>query len=276
LDVAILGAGPIGATTAHRLAQRGRVRSIVLIDESADAAAGKALDIRQSGPVERFDADIQTSTNVLAAVGASVIVVADQIERGAWREEAGRAVLAQLGRAGARAPLVFAAPSHINLIETAYRELSVPAARLLGTAASAMLGAARALAAMELNLCGVDLGVVGRPPELTVAWSSATVQGTLVTERVPPHRLLAVSQNLRRLWPPGPYAVGSATAAAVEALLHGSRRQEYGMTVIDGELGVRGRAVLLPVQLGRLRVIAHALPSLSPQERTELLNTIAQ
>jgi hypothetical protein len=33
--------------------------------------------------------------------------------------------------------------------------------------------------------------------------------------------------------------------------------------------------VLLPLELGRQRVLSHALPSLSPQERTELMNAMA-
>ena len=101
-----------------------------------------------------------------------------------------------------------------------------------------------------------------------------TTAGVLVTDRVPAHRLIAVSESLAGLWPPGPVAIAAATAPIVEALVSGSRRWHPAMTVVDGVLGARGRAVLLPLELGRGRVLAHVIPSLSPQERTELLNSV--
>jgi hypothetical protein len=128
---------------------------------------------------------------------------------------------------------------------------------------------------MEAGASHVEVTTVGRPPALTIAWSSASVEGSLLTERVAPHRLLAISQALPRLWPPGPYAIGAATATVVEALIHNSRRLLPALRIIDGDLGARGRAVMLPLQLGQLRVLSHTVPSLSPQERTDLMNAIS-
>ncbi len=70
--VAIIGAGPIGASIAHTLARRARVRNVRLIDAASSVAVGKALDIKQSGPVEGFDTRVSGDGNVLAAAGASV------------------------------------------------------------------------------------------------------------------------------------------------------------------------------------------------------------
>jgi malate dehydrogenase len=273
--VAILGAGPIGGAVAHRLAQRTRVGAIRLIDASGSVAAGKALDIRQSGPVERFDTLVEAADDVRAAASAAAVIVADEAAGGEWQGERGLALIRRLAEIGVTAPLVFAGPSQTTLIETAYRELKVPAPRLVGSAAGALAAAIRALVGLDLGLSTVDVAVAGRPPAVTIGWTSATAGGALVTERVPAHRLLAISQAAPKLWPPKPYAIASATAPIVEALLDGSRRRHHAMTIVDGELGVRGRAVLLPLELGRQRVLSHALPSLSPQERTELMNAMA-
>jgi malate dehydrogenase len=273
--VAILGAGPIGGAVAHRLAQRARVAAIRLIDASGNVAAGKALDIRQSGPVERFDTLVDAADDVRAAASAAAVIVADEAAGGEWVGERGLALIRRLAEIGVTAPLVFAGPSQTSLIETAYRELKIPAPRLVGSAAGALASAIRALVGLDLGISTVDVAVAGRPPAVTIAWTSATAGGALVTERVPAHRLLAISQAAPKLWPPKPYAIASATAPIVEALLDGSRRRHQAMTIVDGELGVRGRAVLLPLELGRQRVLSHALPSLSPQERTELMNVIA-
>ena len=272
--VAILGAGPIGASIAHRLSQRQRVRGVLLIDANGSAASGKALDIRQSGPVEHFDTIVQASDNVLDAIGAAVIVLADEMSGTEWEGERGLALVMQLARAGAKAPIVFAGPQQVWLMEKSFSEVRVAPDRLIGSAPSAVASAARAWTGLELGLASVDVAVVGRPPQFVVGWSAASVGGALVSERVAPHRLLAVSQSMTRLWPPGPLAIASATAPIVEALVSGSRTLHPAMTLLDGVLGARARAVMLPLALGHGRVISHQMPSLSPQERTELMNAI--
>ncbi len=270
--VVILGAGPIGSAVAHRLAQRARVRHVRIVDEQADVAAGKALDIRQSAPLEPFDTIIDGTGDELAAVVGDVVIVADEVAGGEWRDERGLALVRRLLRAGATAPFVFAGPAQIPLMEASYRELKVPRTRLVGSAAGAMVGVVKAMAGLEMAHASLDLAVVGRPPALVVGWTAASADGMLVSDRVPAHRLLAISQALPRLWPPGPYAIASATAPTVEAILDGSRRRQFAMTIVDGEFGQRGTAIMLPLELGHGRVQSHTIPSLSPQERTEMLN----
>jgi len=272
--VAILGAGSIGSAIARRLSQRARVGDILLVDESVDAAAGKALDMRQAGPIDEVDIALSAAPDVLSAVGASVVVVADEIRGGEWHGERALPVLERLVRAGCQSPVVFAGPQQLWLMEACFRELKMDPARLIGTAPAAMVSAARALAGLELDLSGIDLALVGRPPRLVVGWSAATVGGSLVASRVSPHRLLALSASLAKLWPPGPETIASATAPIVEALLSGSRRLHHAATVIDGELGARGKAVMLPLEIGIGGIVRHVMPSLSPQELTELMNAM--
>jgi malate dehydrogenase len=273
--VAIVGAGPIGASTAHRLARRDAVRHVRFVDASVDAASGKALDIQQAGPVENFNTRLSAAGDILAAAAADVIVVADRLVEGEWRDGDGRHLVATLARAGTTAPIVFAGPSQFALMEHAYAELGVAAHRLVGTAPSALVSAVQVLAGVEMDAAAADVTVVGRPPSFVVGWSAATAGGSLVSERVPAHRLLAISNALPRLWPPGPDAIGATTARVVEALIHGARRRLPALTILDGELGARGKAVMLPLDLGRLRVLSHTIPSLSPQERTELANGVS-
>jgi hypothetical protein len=272
--VAIFGAGPVGAAIAQRLAERGRVRDVRFVDENPSIAEGRALDLRQCGPIGRNDTRLSAEADPLAAAGADVIVLADDTAKGVWDGERGLALIDRLIRAGTAAPFVFAAPSQTALIETAARELHVAADRLIGTAASAVEPMIASLVSIELGQSGASVSVTGRPPAFVVAWSAATIGGALVSERVPPHRLLAISQAVGRLWPPGPQAVAAPTALVVEGLINGSRRLLPALTILDGELGVRGRAGLLPLELGRGRVIGRSVPSLSPQERTETVTKL--
>ena len=271
--VAIIGAGPIGAATAQRLLERGRVREVRLIDSNATVASGKALDLMQAGPIARFDTRVVALGDTLAATAASAIVIADAVTDGEWEGDRGRALLGELARAGATSPLVFAGPRQLPLMEAAARDFGIADHRLVATAPSAVASAVRSLAAIELDLSDVEIAVVGCPPRFVIGWSAATSAGSLLTDRVPPHRLLALSHALPRFWPPGPYAIASATARAVEALIDGSRHLLQASTVVGNPIGPRGRAIMLPLRLGRSRVLDVAAPSLSAAERTDVVNS---
>jgi malate dehydrogenase len=269
-----LGAGAIGAAVAHRLAERARVREVVLIDDNAQIAAGKALDIRQSGPISGSDTIISGHGDALAVTAADVIVIADDTAGGEWQGERGLALIQRLHRAGASGALVFAGPSQHALMETVARELKLPDDRMVGTAASAMAAAARALVHIETGRTGAQVTIAGRPPKFTVAWSSATIGGALVADHVPAHRLLSMSQTLARLWPPGPQAIAAPTALVVEALITGSREPIPVLAVLDGEYDGRGITGVLQLEFGNGRIQRRSLPSLSPQERTEAATSI--
>ncbi len=276
--VSVIGAGDIGAATAYALARRSRVRDVRLVDTAANVAAGKALDMRQTGPIEHFDTPITARGDVLDAVGADVIVVADAFADGEWVGERGLAMVKQLVRAGSTAPLVFAGPGQVWLMEAAVREAGVLPNRIVGSASAAVHSGVRALAALELNGTGVDVSIalVGRAPGFTIGWTSATFGGSLLAGQIAPHRMIAISEMLKKIWPPKPQAIGAATAQIVEGLLAGSRRHLYATTVLEGEYGERGVAAMLPLELGDRRVIRRIEPSLSSQERVELLNGLSR
>lgn len=275
--VAILGAGELGGAIAHAIATRGRLREVTIIDDAAGVAAGKALDLLQAAPIDRVDIRLASAADPLAAAGASVIVLADAVTGGEWRSETALALVGRLLRAGTQAAFVFAGANQVSLMTTAVRELRLPPDRAVATAPSAVVGAARALVGLEVDGAGASVSVVvgGCPPKSMIAWSSATVGGSLVTDAVPPHRLRAIGESLRRFWPPSPRAVAAPTARIVEALVFGSRQTHQAAVVIDGEFGLRGVAAMLPLVLGRGRVLSRVSPSLSPQERTEFQNAIA-
>jgi malate/lactate dehydrogenase len=150
----------------------------------------------------------------------------------------------------------------------------VPSDLVVGSGASAVLSAARSLLALELDGSSKDVSVnvVGRPGAFVIAWSSANVAGSCMTEHLPAHRMLAVSDRLAKLGAPGPQSLGAAAAHAATALAFGGRQRVSAFTVLDGEYDVRGRAAMLPLELGQRRIVRRILPSLSTQERVQFLN----
>lgn len=275
--VAIIGAGEVGGAIAHALAGRGRVNAITLVDDAELIARGKALDLRQSGPIDRVDVRLDGSADLLSVAGADVIVLADAVSAGEWHGEGGLAIMERLMRAGTTAPLVCAGPNQVSLMTLAARELEWPVDRLIGSAGSALVGTTRALVGLEVGGSGVGVSVTvtGCPPRAVVAWSCATVDGSLAIDRIPAHRLRAVSQTLGKLWPPSPRAIAAPTARIVEALIQGARTLHQAIVILDGEFELRGVAGMLPLALGSRRILERLIPSLSPQERTEAVTAFS-
>lgn len=270
--IAIIGAGALGGALAHKLAARGRVREVRLIDAAESVARGKALDIVQSGPVEGFGTAVHAHGSVHAAVGADVIVFADSVAGAEHSGEAGLALARQLIMAGSTAPLLFAGVTQRELMARCATELHVPPARLVGSAPLALAASLRALSAVVLDASAVEisLNVLGVPPRDTVVtWQEGSVSGQPLSTVMGPHEIAALSARVASLWPPGPYALGSAGCRVAEALGQGSRRQ-YSCFVDVG----RGRVTAMPVELQRGGIKRIIEPSLTRQERTQLENAI--
>ncbi len=72
--IALIGAGNIGGTLAHLIGLK-ELGDVVLFDVFGGVAAGKALDIMQSGPVDGFDSAMVGGSDYAAIAGADVVIV---------------------------------------------------------------------------------------------------------------------------------------------------------------------------------------------------------
>jgi malate dehydrogenase len=279
VSVAIFGAGPLGGALAHRLAVGGYVRSIRLIDDREDVAAGKALDIQQAGALEPFATRLIASADPLRASGADVVVLADAADqsKGELTGEAALALLKRLTVTVGNAVFVCAGALHRSLVERALVETTIPPRRLVGSASVALHSAATALVALQLDASqgDISLSMVGVPPEdLVVAWNEAAVAGTPLADRLGPVGVREVERRIPHLWPPGPLSLGTAAANVVEAILVGSPRLLPCFVATLDQPGMRGRVVALPVRLGPGGVERRVLPSLSRREEVRFENAL--
>lgn len=276
--VAIIGAGEIGAACARALAAAERVRRIILVDDVA--AAGKALDIQQSGPIDQFDTRLEGTTDLAAAIHADVCVIADRMSApaGEWMGEAGLALVARLAGLASRAPLVLAGPQAAALMERAVSELHIPRARLLGSAPAALASAARAITALDAGCSATEvvLGLVGSGTSFVIPWSQASVTGFSASSTLPQAALARIEARVARLWPPGPETLGAAAARLVEGVAESSRRTFTAFVVLDGELGVRGRVATLPVIVSGRGIAGVRVPALSGREQVQLESALGR
>jgi malate dehydrogenase len=276
--IAVVGAGAVGGALARTLAVRDRVAEVRLIDPHGQVAAGKALDIMQSGPVEPFSTRVTSAGDWMAASGADVIVLADAAKTGQeLAGETGLALLRQLVTLDTAAPIVLAgAASARELIARGVRELRQPRARLLGSAPAALESALRAVAGVLLDTSGTEivLRVVGVPPgRAVVAWEAATASGLPLSGQMPSHVIGSLGDRIPGLWPPGPYALASAAARVVEAIVRRGRGRHSCFVALDAGAS-RTAVAAMPVELGQEGIRKVVAPVLTPQEQTRLENAL--
>ena len=72
--ISIIGAGFVGSTTAHWVAQK-QLADIALIDINEGVAQGKALDLLQSTPVEGVDVNIQGGSDYSLIQNSDIVVI---------------------------------------------------------------------------------------------------------------------------------------------------------------------------------------------------------
>jgi malate dehydrogenase len=276
--VAILGAGTLGGALAHCLAGRDCVGAIRLIDTPPGVAGGKALDINQAGPVEGFDTRVTATEHVDAVIGADVVVLtgpADAPEND-WEGDAARGVLTQVVSLNRRAPIVCAGASHASVIALAVEQLGLDRTRIMGTAPAALVSALRALIALEANASPTEVVVnlVGMPPSHPVVpWSSATIGGYPLEDRLSTQQRARLVRCLGRLWPPGPYTLASAAVQVVTAMMTGRSRRVFACFV-GGERRGSGGVQSAGVTVDSNGVEAVLAPRLSRLEQVQLDNAV--
>jgi malate dehydrogenase len=276
-DVAIIGAGEMGGALAHVLARGNAVRSIRLIDEAGRVAEGKALDITQAAPIERFATDVSGSADIGVASDASIVVIADRAKGAEWQGDDAFLLLRQLHAMASGAIVVCAGASHREIVERGTRELQMARTRIFGSAPEALRAGARALVALE---CGasprdVALAVLGIPPaQIVVSWEDATVSGLSVVRLLDDATRRRLNARILSLWPPGPHALAASAAQAIETMLGRSRRLSCSFVGPDDSGGRRTRAAALPVRLDERGIAEIIMPPLGIAERVALDNAM--
>jgi malate dehydrogenase len=295
--ISIIGAGHVGATTAHWLADR-ELGDIVLLDtpQTGDMPAGKALDLREAGPIVGFSTQIMGTTNYDDTANSDVVVITAGSARkpGMSREEL----------IGINQKIVTDVVNHIkitspdaillmvtNPLDTmAYVAKQVsgfPRERVVGQAGVLDSARMRAFIAMELdvsveNICAFVMG--GHGDEMVPLSRYSTVSGIPVTELLPKERIDAIVERTRaggaeiiNLLKTGSayYAPGAAIALMVEAILKDEKLILPCSAYLQGEFGLHDMFFGVPVKLGRAGVEQIIQVRLTAEEQVALEKSVA-
>ena len=272
--VAIVGAGDIAGAAAQALASSDAAGRVVIVDANQGVAAGKALDIQQSSAIDRFHTTLHGTSDESRLTGCDVCVIADRFgAAGEWRGEEGLSMLGRIAPDLGDAPIVFAGASQGDLLNSAAAETGIGRRRLIGSSAEALASAITAIVSMEAACSPreVMLTVLGAPPAgFVVPWGEASIGGYAMTRVLSQVQLGRIEARAARLWPPGPYALGTAASIVVAAILSGSRRSFSILTQLGGEFGVKGRAGALPARLGPSGIVETREPQLDARQQVRL------
>jgi malate/lactate dehydrogenase len=222
--------------------------------------------------VENSSTTVTAAESLHAAAGAEVVAIADAVSGAEHAAETGLALVRQLRDAGIRGPFVFTGAAQRDLMAKALRELHLPATQLIGSAPYALESALRAMCGVIADRSPVEisLAVAGVPPKyVVVAWEEAAISGQPLTTVLGAHEIAAIAARIPGLWPPGPFALGSAAARIVEALSDGSRRR-FSCFVDAGH----GRVAAMPVEIERGGIRRVMQPALTRLEQTVLDNAL--
>jgi malate dehydrogenase len=278
---AIIGAGDIGGAAAHALARRESASRIWLVDDAGAAAAGKALDIQQSGAIEGFGTELGGTADISSIIGCDVCIVADRFGPASpeWQGDEALAHLVRVIATIPGIPIVFAGATQATVIARLAREAGAAPSLLVGSSPEAFCSAVRSIVAMEARCSPTEvmLNVLGTPPAgFVIPWSEASIGGYRLEQVLPQVALTRVTARAVRLWPPGPFALGQAAACVAAAVLESSRRAFSVLTPLDGEFGVRGRIGTVPAVLATPGIVHTRVPSLSVRERVELETALSR
>src|SRR5690349_4203522 len=270
--ITIIGAGNVGATTAHWCAAA-ELGNIVLLDipQTGDMPKGKGLDLRQASPIVGFDAEIVGTTSYDDTVGSDVVVITAGIPRkpGMSRDDllATNAkimtdVCEQIKRTSEHAVVIVVSNPLDAMVQRALQVTGFDSSRVLGQAG--VLDTARycTFLSMELGVSVKDIRALlmgGHGDTMVPIPSCTSVGGIPVTQLIDSKRLGEIVQRTRdggaeivSLLKTGSayYAPAAATAQMVEAVVRDQKRLIPCAAYCDKEYGVGGYYVGVPVILG--------------------------
>ena len=287
--VSIIGAGKVGATTAHLIALKG-LADVVIVNRTAGTAQGIALDIRESMPVEGLDVNATGSGDFSAIEGSDIVVVTAGAQR---KEGMSRDDLLKINSqivSEAAAAIKKHAPDSIAIVVTnpldamaflMMRNTGFTKNRVIGMAGALDSSRFAAFIADELgtSVKEVNTMILGSHGDSMVPLiSQTTVKGMPVSGLISKERLDSIvarardggAEIIKFEGSSAYYAPASSIVSMVDAILNDTKRIIPCSAYAEGEYGIKGIFIGLPVMLGSKGIEKIVDMPISKDERNAL------
>ncbi|MFZ0582745.1 MAG: malate dehydrogenase [Candidatus Acidiferrales bacterium] len=292
--VTVVGGGFVGSTTAQRIHDAG-LADVVLTDILEGVPAGKALDMAESGPILGSDvhaSGISTASGDYAGTeNSDIVVITAGFPRkpGMSRDDllkanydVIKAVVQSVVKLSPHAILIIVTNPLDAMAQAAFKISKLPKGRVIGMAGvldSARMSTfvARELGVSVENVHSFVLG--GHGDEMVPLTRYSTVAGIPLPELLSPEKLEAIVTRTRKggaeivnLLKTGSayYAPSAAVVEMVEAILHDKKKILPCAAYLEGEYGISGLFVGVPVKLGAKGIEQIIEIKLRPEEKAAL------
>jgi len=288
--VTIVGSGNVGATAAHWIASK-ELADIVLIDIVEGIPQGKGLDLLEAMPIEKRDAHILGTQDYRDTADSDIVVITAGVPRkpGMSRDDLlninhniMKAVVGEAVKYSPNCILIVVSNPLDAMAQAAYKMSGFPRERVIGMAG--VLDSARfrtfIAEALKVSVENVTAFVLGGHGDTMVPLARySTVAGIPITELLDATTLEKLIQRTRdggaeivKYLKTGSayYAPSAAVTEMVEAILKDKKKILPCAAYLDGEYGIKGLYVGVPVKLGAKGIEQIIEIKLTPQEKMEL------
>ncbi|MBI2659268.1 malate dehydrogenase [Candidatus Woesearchaeota archaeon] len=269
--ISIIGAGNVGATTAHWIASK-ELGDVVLLDIVEGMPQGKSLDLLEAAPVEGFDVDVKGTNNYEETKNSDIVVITSGVPRkpGMSRDDLisintkiVKEVTQNVAKYSPNCILIVVTNPLDAMVFAASKVSKFPHHRVLGMAGILDSTRFRTFIAKELEVSVEDVDAIvlgGHGDSMVPLPRYSTVNGIPITELLPEEKIHELAERTRKggeeivnLLKTGSafYAPGAAVAEMVEAILKDKKRILPCAAYCNSEYDVNGYFVGVPVKLGR-------------------------
>ena len=268
--VTVVGAGNVGATTALRIHQLGYA-DVVLVDVIEDLPQGKGLDMLEAGPVTGTDGSIIGSNSYEETADSDLVVITAGIARrpGMSRDDLlltnmriTSSVTEQVIKYSPNCVIIAVTNPLDAMVQNVYESSGFPRNRVFGMAGVLDTARFRTFIAQELNVSVEDVQALvlgGHGDDMVPLVRYTTAGGIPITELMAEEKIDQLVQRTRdgggeivALLKEGSayYAPSAAITQMVEAVLLDKKRILPCCAYLEGEYGINGLCVGVPVKVG--------------------------
>ena len=291
----IVGSGNVGATAAHWIASK-ELADIVLIDIVEGIPQGKGLDLLEAMPIEKRDSNIIGTNDYADTANSDIVVITAGIPRkpGMSRDDLLNTnhkimndVVGKIVRHSPNCILIIVSNPLDAMAQAAYKMSGFPRERVIGMAGVLDSARFRTFIAQELKVSveNVTAFVLGGHGDTMVPLPRySTVAGIPITELMDQATLERIVQRTRdggaeivKHLKTGSayYAPSAAVTEMVEAILKDKKKILPCAAYLNGEYGIHGLFVGVPVKLGAKGIEQIIEIKLTPDEKAELDKSVA-
>jgi malate dehydrogenase len=293
--ITVVGAGNVGATTAHWLVSK-ELGDVVLVDIIEGMPQGKSLDLAEAGPIEGYDSRLIGTNGYRETANSDIVVITSGIARkpGMSRDDllntnAGivSSVTSEIVRHSPNTILIVVSNPLDAMCQVAFKKSGLPKNRVIGMAGILDSARMRTFLAEALNVSveNVSAFVLGGHGDTMVPLPRySTCAGIPITELLAKDVLDKIVDRTRNggaeivsLLKTGSayYAPSAAAVEMVEAILLDKKKILPCAAYLEGEYGINGLYVGVPVKLGASGIEEIIQINLTTEERAALQKSAA-